>query len=66
MLAPAPTPVVTVRTSAGEVTPLKLAVMLLVPAPTPVARPVVPMVATPVVAEVHVTWLVMFGVVLSE
>ena len=44
---------VTVSTSAGEVTPLRLAVMLLVPTATPVARPpLAVMVATVVVARV--------------
>ena len=56
---------VTVRTSTGEVTPLKLAVMLLVPTATLVASPVPLMVATEVVPEVQVTWLVMFCVLLS-
>ena len=51
---------VTVSKSVGEVTPLKLAVMLLVPTPTPVARPVALMVAEPGVAEAQVTWPVMF------
>ena len=56
---------VTVSTSAGEVTPVRLAVMLLVPVPTPVAKPAVVIVATVVVPEVQVTWLVMFAVVVS-
>ncbi len=42
---------VTVRTSAGEVTPVRLAVMLLVPVPTPVASPAALIVATVVVPE---------------
>ena len=50
---------VTVNVSDGEVTPFKLAVMWLVPMPTPVARPPAPMVATPKVSEFHSTWLVM-------
>jgi hypothetical protein len=54
--------VVTVSTSTGEVTPLKLAVMLLVPTPTPVAKPPAAIVATEVVPDVHVTVLVMFCV----
>ena len=37
---------VTVSTSAGEVTPVRLAVMLLVPVPTPVAKPAAVIVAT--------------------
>ena len=52
-------------TSAGEVTPVKLAVILLVPVPTPVANPAALIVATVVVAEFHITWLVMFAVVVS-
>jgi hypothetical protein len=56
---------VTVRTSGGEVMLPKVAVMLLVPVPTPVARPAVLIVATVVVAEFQVTWLVMFAVVVS-
>ena len=50
---------VTVSVSAAEVTPSKLAVMLLVPTPTPVARPAALTVATDIVAELQVTWLVM-------
>ena len=46
---------VTVSTSTGEVTPVKLAVMLLVPVPTPVARPAALIVATVVVPEFQVT-----------
>ena len=56
---------VTANTSAGEVTPVRLAVMLLVPVPTPVAMPAALIVATVVVPELHVTWLVMFAVVVS-
>ena len=56
---------VTVSTSMGEVTPLRLAVMLLVPTPVLVARPPEAMVATVVVTEFHVTVLVMFCVLLS-
>ena len=56
---------VTVSTSAGEVTPLSAAVMLLVPTPAPVARPVVVIVAVVVVAEFHVTVLVITCVELS-
>jgi hypothetical protein len=37
-----------------------------VPAPTPVASPEDVMVATAVLEEVQVTWLVMFWVLLSE
>ena len=56
---------VTVRVSMGEVTPLRLAVTLLVPAPTPVARPVLLMVAVVVVAEFQVTAAVIFCVLVS-
>ena len=56
---------VTVSTSAGDVTPLSAAVMLLVPTPAPVARPPAVIVAVVVVAEFHVTVLVMFAVELS-
>jgi hypothetical protein len=51
------------------VAPLTLpsvALMAVVPVPTPVARPDALIVATDVVAEAHVTWLVKFSVVLSE
>jgi hypothetical protein len=47
------------------VIPLKVAEIVLVPTATPVARPAVVMVATPVFEEVHVTWPVRFCVVLS-
>ena len=56
---------VTVNTSAGDVTPLSAAVMLLVPTPTPVASPPAVMVATVVVAEFQLTDAVMFAVLLS-
>ncbi len=56
---------VTVMTEAGDVTPLKVAVMLLVPTATAVASPVEEIVATDVVAEFHVTLLVMLAVLLS-
>ena len=56
---------VTVSTAAGEVTPFRAAVMLLVPNPTPVATPALVMVATVVVAEFQVTWVVRFCVLLS-
>src|SRR5215469_18109053 len=46
---------VTVSTSIGEVTPSRLAVMLLVPVPTAVASPAALIVATVVVAEFQVT-----------
>ncbi len=56
--------VCTVRTVL-PVIPLKVAEIVLVPAATPVARPAAVMVETPVFEEVHVTWPVMFCVVLS-
>ena len=56
---------VTVNTSAGEVTPLRLAVMLLVPRAIPVASPPEVMVATVVVADVQVTEAVRFCMLLS-
>ena len=57
---------VTVSTSAGEVTPLRLAVMLLVPTATPVASPpLAVIVATVVVADFQVTEPVRFCVLLS-
>jgi hypothetical protein len=55
----------TVSTSAGDVTPLKLAVMLLVPTPTPVAKPPEAIVATEVVTDAHVTEPVRFCVLVS-
>ncbi len=39
--------------------------MLLVPVPTPDASPVAAIVATVVVAELHVTWVVMLAVLVS-
>src|SRR5438270_749135 len=53
------------RRSSDLVTPLKVALIVEVPVPTPVARPAVVMVATVVVAEAHVTELVRFCVELS-
>ena len=55
----------TVRTAVLEVMPLRLAVMLLVPAAAAVARPPLAIVATPVLLEAHVTLAVMFAVELS-
>ena len=52
---------VTVRTAVLEVTPVKEAVMLLVPVPTPVAKPELLMVATVVVAEFQVTEPLIFA-----
>src|SRR5216684_3780152 len=58
---------VTVSTAVFEVTPLCVAVMLVEPVPTLVARPVlVPMVATVVVPEAHVAVVVMSSVLASE
>jgi hypothetical protein len=58
---------VTVNVAAGEdVTPPDAAVIALVPAPTPVANPAAEIVATPVVAELHVAVLVISFVDLSE
>ena len=56
--------VVTVST-VEPVIPLNLAEMVEVPVPTAVASPAAVMVATVVVADVQVTWLVKFCVVLS-
>src|SRR5271169_670932 len=56
---------VTVRT-VEPVTPLSVALTVELPTPTPVARPVVVIVATDVVAEAQVTWLVRLAVELSE
>ena len=44
------------------VTPDSVAEMVVVPAETPVARPLVLIVATPVFDEVHVAWLLTFCV----
>jgi hypothetical protein len=51
---------VTVSAAVFEATPPSAAVMLLVPAATPVATPVDAIVATVVLDEAHVTELVMF------
>ena len=56
---------VTVNTAAGEVTVPSVAVMLLVPAATPVAKPLALIVATDVVPDVQVTELVIFAVLPS-
>jgi hypothetical protein len=56
---------VTVSVSPGLVTPLKAAVICVVPVPTPVASPALVIVATVGVPEVHVTWLVRSSVLLS-
>ena len=51
---------VTVSVSAGLTMLPSVAVMLLVPVPTPVAKPPAAMVATEGIEEVHVTLVVMF------
>ena len=56
---------VTVSTSAVGVTPLRLAVMVLVPTARPVARPALVMVAAAGVADFQVTFVVKFFVLLS-
>jgi hypothetical protein len=56
---------VTVNTAAGEVTLLNVAVMLLVPVATPVAKPPLVIVAFAVVADAHVTEDVMTRVLAS-
>ena len=56
---------VTVSVSPGLVTPLKAAVICVVPVPTPVASPALVIVATVGVPEVHVAWLVKSSVLLS-
>ena len=57
-------------TTGDEVTPLKLAVIFVLPAATPVANPCVPavllIVAAAVLDDAHVTVVVIFCVVLSE
>ena len=57
--------VVTVSAKVFEVTPLNEAVMFELPTATPVARPVVEMVAAAVLEEFQVTVLVMLAVELS-
>ena len=54
----------TVSVVLPEIAP-NVALMVLVPAPAPVARPPAVIVATEVVADVHVTWAVKFCVLLS-
>jgi len=56
---------VTVNPKVLDVTPLNDAVIFEVPVPTPVARPVAEMVATPAAEDAHVTWAEMFEVELS-
>ena len=59
------TAAVTVRTVEPAM-PVSVALMVEVPDATPVARPAAVMVATEVVAEAQVTWLVRFWVEVSE
>ena len=47
-------------------TPVRVAVMVVLPPLTPVATPVLAMVATAVLEELQVTWVVRFWVLLSE
>ena len=54
------------RQSSVSGTPLSVAEIVVVPALTPVANPPVPMVATAVLEEAHVTCVVRFCVELSE
>jgi hypothetical protein len=57
---------VTVNVSGGLVTPLNAAVICDVPTPAPVARPAEEIVATEVVADTQVAWLVRSCVLVSE
>jgi len=57
---------VTVNVSGGLVTPLNAAVICDVPTPAPVATPAEVIVATVVVPDTHVAWLVKFCVLVSE
>ncbi len=59
------TAAVTVNEKAFDVTPLMVAVMFDVPVPAPIARPLALIVAIVGEAEFHVTWLVMFAVLVS-
>jgi hypothetical protein len=65
MLIPVSTAVVTDKVAADEVMPLAEAVILALPCPTPVARPELLIVATPVFADAQATWLVISRVVPS-
>ena len=47
-------------------TPLSAAEMVVTPTETALAKPLALIVATSVLDDVHVTWLVMFWVLLSE
>ena len=63
MLIPVITAAVTDRLVVGEVMPLAEAVIVVLPTATPVATPVVLLiVATLVLADAQVTWLVMSAV----
>ena len=52
--------------SAGLVTPLNAAVICELPTPAPVAKPAAVIIATDVVPDAHVAWLVRFCVLVSE
>jgi hypothetical protein len=63
---PVNTAAVTVRLALGEVTPLNAAVIVLPPCVTPVAMPLTLLiVATAVLPDAQVTWLVMVAVLAS-
>lgn len=66
ILSPIITAVVTVRLAVDEVMPLAVAVTVVLPTATPVAAPVVLLiVATLMLPDVQLTWLVMLEVVPS-
>ena len=66
MLIPVTTAAVTDRLAVGEVIPLVEAVTVVLPTATPVTTPVVLLtVATPVLPDAQLTWLVMSAVVPS-
>ena len=66
MLIPVITAAVTDRLAVGEVMPLAEAVTVVLPSATPVTTPVLLLiVATLVLADDQITWLVMFAVVPS-
>ncbi len=61
------TALVTVTLTAADFTPAKAALMVVVPSASALATPVLAlMLATAGVADVQVTWLVMFAVLASE
>ncbi len=67
MLIPVNTAAVTDRLATGEVIPFADAAIVVLPTATPVATPVMLLiVATAVLPDVHITWLVTLAVVLSE